>query len=146
MVLRRAPPPDAVLADVSDDDHGACLDEQPPTPPPVHGWRPWWVLGTPGQIVWFGVLGCIWAFIAIGNLVTRHRPQDYWFAGVITLLSAVLIVNIVAWFTRRDVIHGGGDPTKQPQPGSPPSGWAWTPWPWRADGFCSSPPGLQRPV
>lgn len=71
---------------------------------PHQSWRPWWVVGSPGQIVWFGFLGCIWAYIAIDNLVTRHRPQDYWYAGTVTLWWAVLIVNIVAWFTRRDVI------------------------------------------
>lgn len=67
-------------------------------------WRPWWVTGSPGQIVWFGVMLCIWTFIAIDNLVTWHRPQDYWYAGVVAVLWTVLVANAVAWFTRREVI------------------------------------------
>lgn len=67
-------------------------------------WRPWWVAGSPGQIVWFGVMLCIWTFIAIDNLVTQHRPQDYWYAGVVAVLWTVLVANAVAWFTRREVI------------------------------------------
>lgn len=62
------------------------------------------MVGSPGQIVWFGITTCVWTSIAIGNLVTRHRPQDYWIAGAQALLWVVLIVNIVAWFIRRDII------------------------------------------
>ncbi|TKV56385.1 hypothetical protein FDO65_20725 [Nakamurella flava] len=62
-------------------------------------------MGTPGQIVWFGVMTCIWTFITVDNLVTWHRPRDYWFIGVQALLWVVVIVNIVAWFTRREVIR-----------------------------------------
>lgn len=86
------------------DDQPARLDGRRPTDSPGDRWRPWWVVGTPGQIVWFAFLACIWTSIAIDNLVTWHRPQDFWIVGAQSLLWVVLIVNIVAWFTRRDVV------------------------------------------
>lgn len=88
---------------MSTDDRVADAHAPAAVPGPQR-WRPWWVVGTPGQLVWTCLTACVWTSIAIANAVTRHRPGDYWYLGVVALLWVVFVANVIAFAVRRDLL------------------------------------------
>ena len=54
--------------------------------------------------MWTCLLACLWMSAAIANVVTRDRPGDYWYLAMVALMWILLIVNVVAWFVRRDLL------------------------------------------